>query len=1164
MEVRGTDSILKNSKLPLTTIIWIILLFNSFVLGKNPNVYFEHISTSRGLSMNNVNAIARDKTGFMWVGTEDGLNRYNGYEFVIYRQTEEDPHSLSNSFIRALLYDSENRLWIATRNGLCRYVPDKDHFIRYPSGNNDSLKSINDDIQCLLEDAEGNIWISGESGIDCLNPATGIFKHYQADPKNPNSLSNKKVYQIAESHKGLIWIATENGLNLLDPHTGHFRYFFTNPNRSNTVSSNYIRSLLVDDQDNLWIGTYETGLNYYDTYKKQFIHFPCGLDKKNALSHFQVNDLAFHWDGNIWVATTEGLNLIEINRSRIQDSKIYQYLQNAHRSGALSASHIQKIWVDSSRIWLATRFGGINIYDKYGSKFRKYTAVSLDGNGLSHANVTSFTEDNRGRIFIGTDGGGVNIWDSQTGKFNYLMHDSNNPNSLSNNKVLSVLFEPPYTLWIGMWSGGVDRYNLQSGRIKHYKNQPDNPGSISSDNIFYLFKDHQNQLWVGTWTGGLNRYHRENDRFIHYPCNVTDSSGTSGETIISIYEDSNNRLWLATEGQGLNMYDPGKNRFIHYQNNDTDSSTISGNYVISILQDSQDRYWVTTTNGLNRFDPETGIFTAFHKKDGLPAETLYGLLEDNSGHLWVSSIQGLSQISILETGDKTGIECTNYTLQDGLQGDQYGQWAFFKNREGVMFFGGLNGFNWFQPQDIRNNPVPPKILINKFQLSLKPVSFQDPGSPLNKPVYLTDKIVLGYQESMLTFEFVGISFTQPEKNQYAYRLDNFDKENEWHYSGKERKATYTNLDPKEYVFQVKTSNNAGIWNDQPASINIIITPPFWETLLFKIAAVIASMLLITAAYQWRTHAIRRKNEQLEAEIAARTDEVIKRKDEIEQAYNRMNTAVTKINESIDKMTTLADTVANTSTDFNKTSQQLATSSSQHASSISEMSSSLQELFTSASANASNAQEAKLITDQAEDLMSKSHKDMDTMSTIIKRIHHATNETEAIIRTMEEIATMIQMLSVNASIEAMRAGEYGKGFQAVAKEVQELADQSESAVQNTKILIHNAIEHVQTGIKINHDVAKQFKTLGQYVEKVTGFMSEISAASVQQKLGIDQINTGVEQLNQVMKVSTDVTNQTVERAEQLSSNAEQLRLLVNILTEAMQHLMGNQTTSAESI
>ena len=1158
MRFHGISFIRPHRKCIHSLVFGWIVLHGLPLFSQTQHFDFNHLGTDIGLSMNNVNAIERDQYGFMWFGTEDGLNRYDGYQFVIYRHEDNNPRSLPNSYIRALLYDTQNRLWISTRGGLCRYIPEKDNFKRYAPGSDSLSITVNTDIQTLFEDSKGNIWMGGELGIDCLNPEDETCRHFLPDPDDPNTLSDSPIYQIKESKRGYIWIATKNGLNLLDPGTNQFQHFFMDPGNSNSVSCNYIRSLLVDNQDNLWIGTYENGLDHYNTKDGTFTHFKHGLGEKNALSNHQINDMAFHWDGNIWVCTTEGLNLLEINRNRLQDSKIVQFIEDPNNSSSLSASHIQKIWIDSTRIWLATRFGGLNYYDKYGSKFRGYTTISTDGNGLSHSNVTSFSKDNRGRIYIGTDGGGVNILDPETGKFRYLMYRENDPGSITSNKVLAVLYDPPNSIWIGMWSGGLSRYNLRTGRIRHYRHHPDDSNSLSSDNVFYLFRDHKNELWIGTWSGGLNKYNRNTDSFIRYPFNASDGTGTSGETVMSIYEDRQNRLWLATEGKGLNYFDRTNNRFIYYQHDEEDSTTISGDYVIAILQDSRNRYWVTTTHGLNLFNPETGEFQVFHKENGLPAETVYGILEDNNGKLWLSSIQGLSKIQAQSLNNTVSIECTNYTMQDGLQGEQYNQWAYFKDPAGLMYFGGLKGFNVFHPEDIHQNPVTPKVLINGFQLSLKPVSFHDPDSPLRKPVYLTDEITLSYKESMLTFEFVGLSFTQPEKNQYAYRLDNFDKEDEWHFAGNERKATYTNLDPKEYTFQVKASNNAGLWNQKHTSIRVIIPPPFWQTGWFIGLMIIAGIALATGLYQWRTHAILKKNELLEAEVEARTNEVIKRKDEIEQAYNRMNNAVIKIQESIQRMTSLADTVAETSMDFSDTSQRLASSASEQASSISEMSTSLQELFTSASANASNAQDANVITAQTQDLTAKSLEDMNALSSVMKLIHHATNETEVIVRTMEEIATMIQMLSVNASIEAMRAGEYGKGFQAVAKEVQELADQSETAVQNTKALIHNAIEHVEKGTQINQNILKRFKALGKYVERITGLMSDISTSSVQQKLGIDQINTGVDQLNHVMKMSTDAANQTVDRSEQLSSNAEELRTLVTVLTDAIQHLVREKT------
>jgi methyl-accepting chemotaxis protein len=389
-------------------------------------------------------------------------------------------------------------------------------------------------------------------------------------------------------------------------------------------------------------------------------------------------------------------------------------------------------------------------------------------------------------------------------------------------------------------------------------------------------------------------------------------------------------------------------------------------------------------------------------------------------------------------------------------------------------------------------------------------------------------------------------------------LENFDKDGDWHYVKEERKATYTNLDPGKYIFHVKGANNAGLWNEKAASLEIIITPPLWGTWWFRIGMIGLAGFLTIFLYKLRTRSIKERNLHLENEVKSRTEEVLKHKDQVEKAYSRMNQAVQKITMSMEKMTNLADIVSETSSEFKSTSQRLATGANEHASSISEISSSLRELFTSASTNAGNAQDANEISSQTQTLMTNSIEDMKNLSGVMKRIHHSTNETESVIRTMEEIATMIQMLSVNAAIEAMRAGEMGKGFQAVAKEVQKLAEQSETAVQSTKNLIHNAIEQVEKGTQINQEVVKRFKDFSRLIERITVLIGEISSASVQQKLGIDQINTGVEQLNKVMQMSTDAAHDSVNRSENLFVHVEELRTLVNILNEAVQHLVGEQS------
>ena len=1150
-----------------------LLIFGVIPLSAAENFYFDHLGTEDGLSMNNVNAIVRDKTGFVWIGTEDGLNRFDGYDFVVYHNQSEDPQSISSNYIIALLYDSKDRLWVTTREGLCRYLPEQDAFVRYPTGGADSTQSLNAIIQSLYEDPKGNIWAGGEKGVDCLNPETGMFRHYAHDANDSSSLNSETIYDVEADSKGRIWVATENGLDLMDPETGRCQHYLPDPKNPNSICARYIRSLLIDEKDNIWIGTYENGLNYFDTANQRFIHFPHIPGYKHSLSHYQVNDLAFHWDGNLLVATTEGLNYIELNKESIDRSKIYQYLEDPNDNSSLSASHIQNLFVEKSRVWLATRFGGVNIYNLYGSKFRKFSTVSRDGNGLSHSNVTSFAEDNRGIIYIGTDGGGLNIYDRNTGKFAYMTHDPYDPNTLSNDKVLAVCYDPPSTIWAGTWSGGLNRIDLKTGAIKRYKHDPHNSKSLSNDNIYYLFLDHKRRLWVGTWSSGLNRYDRATDSFIRYPFNTTDGTGLSGETVISIYEDKQYRLWMATEGQGLDLFDEQNNRFVYFQHQPDDQTTISSNYVIGTLQDNKGRFWVTTTSGLNLFDPQTGKFQSFDERDGLPAQTLYGLLEDGAGNLWVSSIKGLSKIKVTERDSVVSIYCNNYSPEDGLQGDQYGQWAYFKSLDKTMFFGGLSGFNMFHPDEIRKNPTPPTVLINGFQLGLKPVSFKAPKSPLIKPIYLTDEIILSHKEHMLTFEFVGISFTQPENNQYAYLLENFDKEQDWHYSGTERKATYTNLDPGEYVFRVKGANNDGIWNTQGASLKIIIPPPFWRRPWFIVLTILAGSGMIYYIYKMRVRAIEAQRQKLESEIDERTAELEKKSDEINESYKMLsetgaavafssrmvNKATSQIRETMQEV--LDGTM--TQTEFVAKTNELITS--------------LLLAIRSVSAKARNSRKAaeKTVTAVESSIVSM-QSSLDTIHVIennsqaswviMERLMEHSAQIDQIVRFIDDVASRVNVLALNALIEATNAGEHGRGFLIVAQEIRDLAKRA----TNSTLEITEFITKIQGDVneieKVTRIGMEEIKRTAKITSEGRAVLNQITKSVVQEKERLVDIADKVVEMQNfsrdvqqaIDRVST-ISDKNLVNVEKVNKNTNEVGARIEELSKLAQTLDGQHAS-----
>ena len=1027
---------------------WRMLVFleilPSFVSirAQNNPLFFKQLSTSDGLSMANVQAIVRDGYGFMWIGTEDGLNRYDGCRFTAYFNRTEDEHSLTNSYIGALLCDRKNRLWVGTRDGLNRYVPETDQFIRIPAADRDSLRPANRDIKDLFEDSRGNIWIAGSNGVDCLDHATGAFRHFQNDPGDPSSLSYNTCYDVAEDSRGRIWIATERGLNLLDPASGKCRRFLPEGNAPHSISAPYIRCVLADRGDNLWIGTYENGLEYFDSEKGRFVRIGGGRTGRSGISLSQINDLAFDWDGNLLVGTTEGLDFLRPNRERLQDSRISRFSQGGIEARAVSANPVQRIWVDSTRIWLSTRFGGVNLFDKYGSKFRKFSNVAE--NGLSYPNVTSFSEDENGRVYIGTDGGGVTVFDPSTETFRHIKHSAADPNSLANNKVLAVLFDAPGTLWIGMWDGGVDRLDLRSGRIVHCRHRAGNPRTLSSDNVFCLFRDRLAQIWVGTWGGGLNRYVRKNDSFIRYPANVTDGSGTNGTTIMSLYEDNQGRIWIATEGRGLDCYDRRTRGFTHHVHEENNSRTISSDYVNAVLQDSKNRLWMTTTAGLNLFDPGTGSFTSFRKSDGLPAETLYGLCEDSEGDLWVSSVQGLSEVTVAEKDGKTSIRCSNYHLQDGLQGEQFGQWAYFKSRSGMMYFGGINGFNCFYPTGIRRNPVPPRVWISDLQLSLKPVSFRDRRSPLTKPMYLTETLKISHRENMLSFDFIALGYTQPETNRYAYLLENFDKENDWHALGTDRRATYTNLDPGSYVLRVKASNNDGVWNETGASLRLVVTPPFWATWAFRGFLIACAGGAAAVGIRWLTNRNEIHRRKLHEQIL-RTEE-LKSKNEAIEASNR-------------KLSDTGRTLANSSMMVKQTVSMIDGAMEEVMGGVISQDESVDRTMRMIDQLMSNTHmvvfQTKISTRAADETLravdsgvSTMQKSLDSMQNmehvvgdswnILRGLVTHSERVDDIIGMIDDVASRVNVLALNAMVESAKAGESGSGFRVVAREIRELA------------------------------------------------------------------------------------------------------------------------------
>jgi len=823
-----------------------------FALPKD--IKFKHLSLEHGLSQSNVQCILRDKKGFMWFGTEDGLNKYDGYTFRVYRHDPTDSSSISNNYIRALLEDSRGNLWIGTTGGgLNLYNRQKDSFKKYRIEDPDSSNLGFNCVNTLFEDHRRRIWIGYDSGgLICLDTQNNTLLHYKIGvPNSIQSLGCDDVWCLDEDNQHRIWVGTlGGGLDRIDTEDGTFHHFRQIDNDPGSLSSNEIRSIHVDRRQNVWVGTNRGGLDRFDEKNNRFIHFrydrknPAGIGDNNVFSMTEDSG------GNFWVGTENG-GLHWMNR---KNGTFTRYVSSMFDENSLSHNSVESLYADGLDIlWIGTYNGGVNYFSRDGDKFKLYKQT-LNPRSLSNSAVLSFLEDTDGTIWIGTDGGGLNRFDPMTDSFIQYRNNPDDPNSIGGDEVLSLCCDRQGNFWAGTCTGGLNLLDRKRERFIRFQNDPRNTSSLCGNEVRAIHEDHQGRFWIGT-ASGLSRLDRKNRTFTNYLHNDADPGSLSDNNVVSIYEDKKNDLWFGTYGGGINLYDRQRNRFrrlVHEANND---SSLSNNYVFSMLEDSRGLLWIGTAEGLNLLNRKTMRFRSYRMKDGLPSDFICGILEDGKGNLWLSTHNGISRFNPLLG------KFRNYDIHDGLQSNDFHYSTCMKRSTGELFFGGVKGFNVFHPDSLRDNPHVPPIVITDLKIFNKPVRPGKKDSPITNQISETEEMVLSYRHSVFTLEFAALNPVLPEKNQYAYMLEKFDTG--WNDVGTQRMATYTNLDPGEYVFRVKGSNNDGVWNENGVSLMIRIKPPFWQTWAFKLFAGLTTLFLVGMAYYVRTTDMVKRNTQLE-------------------------------------------------------------------------------------------------------------------------------------------------------------------------------------------------------------------------------------------------------------------------------------------------------------
>ncbi|MHC4638833.1 MAG: sigma 54-interacting transcriptional regulator, partial [Planctomycetota bacterium] len=824
------------------------------------NISFTRLSRAQGLSQVTVRCFLQDKYGFVWIGTDDGLNRFDGYSFIVYKNDPVNPRSVTDNKIRALYEDVNGVLWIGTDGGgLNRYDRDTDDFSHYYHNPDRPLSLSQNAVMSLWGDDEGQLWIGTfGGGISKLDPETDTFTRYQNETNNARSLSDNRVLSIWGDKSGAIWAGTYlGGLNKMVHGSDQFIHYQHIVGDETSIAGSIVLSILEDRSGVLWFGT-EAGLNKYDRETDGFIHYKHDPDDIHSLSDNTVWSLFEDQRGQIWVGTSSG----GLNRFNRVTERFTAFVHDERDNTSLSSNGIFSIYEDRSGVlWLGTQEDGINTINLNRQNFRH---IRAGRNGFVDDDVRSICVDRFDDLWVGTFEGGLYRLDRKRNTVNrYFKNDETEIRNLGADRANAILEDNNGIIWVGT-SDGLSRYNRRRDRFESVylsamTGSTESTGSganLPRRHITTLLEDRNNHLWVGTMTG-LARLDSTRGLVTGYSHDESDTTSISGDVITSLFEDASGQLWVGTESNGFCRYDIQNDCFQHFTHDREDPASLGDNRVLSIYEDGRQRLWIGTWRGLNMLEENGDIrFLHFSEKDGLPDATIQGILEDADGKLWLSTNNGLSRF------DPESKSFKNYDMEDGLQGLAFNTNAVFKNNHGELFFGGINGLNIFNPIDVRDNMYIPPVVIT---------SLTQNGETIKTDTALEDvkEIILSWPNNRFEFEFASLNYTLSNNNQHAYYLEGFDKG--WNYIGERHAGRYTNLPGGRYTLHLKGSNNDGIWNETGINMNVIVVPPLWRKAWFQSGIILGVFILGWVLYRRRMHYIKQNRRQLEMRVKEKAE-----------------------------------------------------------------------------------------------------------------------------------------------------------------------------------------------------------------------------------------------------------------------------------------------------
>ncbi len=846
---------------------------------------FKYIGIEDGLSNSQIEHILQDRQGFIWLATQNGLNRFDGHEFKVYYHDPHDPQSLADNLITSLAEDQEGYLWIGySGSGLDRFDPVTEQFRHYRHDPNDPTSLSHDVVENLYVDRQGRLWVGTDYGLNQFHPEAQSFTRYQHDSEEPHSLQANLILPLREDRRGHLWIGTLGGLHEFDPHQGTFlRTFRHDPTNPHSLSHNHVRALTIDHQGLLWVGTKE-GLNRLDPQTGTVTRYGHDTNNPSTLGGNFIQDVLEDRRGFLWVLSNGGIDILDPQAGTVVGRVI-----GAQESGNFPLAYLHQVYEDSTKMVWVVGGGGILTFDPQSLRFRSH-AVVLDAEPNSRrSTIQSLFESDQGDLWVGLDRG-LAKWHSSEPEERPARFELVHSHWFEQDRVVAMDSHADRTLWLATSLNGLVGYDRKTEEFVRLVHDPHDPHSLGGNRLTALLVDRQGRVWTGVKGKGLDRFDPQTETFRHYLADPEKPGSLSARFVSALFEDSRGTIWVGTWGGGLHRFDPAQDGFRRYHHEPNAPHGLSHNTVWMIHEDTQGLLWLATGGGLNVFDPRTESFRVYTTQDGLASDVIMSVTEDDRGELWIGTNAGLNRLNPQTNRIRV------YDTHDIPGNGEYVPGAVLRRRNGELLFsqGGLVAFD---PEQVRDNPHLPPVVFTDFHLfneavpvgSREDSSLQAVTPSLPKIINQMEAITLRYDQDVFSIKFAALNYRAPAKNQYAYKMEGFDRE--WTYVDASRRlATYTNLDPGDYTFHVKASNNDGLWNETGARLHLTVIPPWWETGWAYTLYLISFLASLYGFVQWRTHAAERERRRLTVQVEERTVELATSNLELQRATEQAEEA----------------------------------------------------------------------------------------------------------------------------------------------------------------------------------------------------------------------------------------------------------------------------------